>query len=244
MSEKNKQIDKYLIETKFPAELKKIPKGELNEEEQVIADKILNKEEITDDEFQQIKKTINRWRKAINKYDIDEIEDAQEKTVQIIKTSQELIDIMDDDDNRKITCELTYFGKIYQMTFNVKPLNDSRALQALSLDLDLFKDYSARDKQVYAKSQTGQKLTPEEQKIVEAINESINNNVEENQEELITKFLARQLRLADETEDNYEQRVEFWQKFPLNQRVSTFLEVEKLLGLTEDDNYKLFPTSK
>ncbi len=239
----NKEINQYLIDVKFPEELKKIPEEELTEEEQKIANKIKNKEKISDDEFETIKKALGRWRKAINKYDINKINDAHNKTVEVIKTSHQLIEVLDAEDYRKLTCQLPYFGKIFQMTFKVKPITDSRALQALSLDLDLFKDYNAYEKRLFAKSQSGQKLSMEEAKIVEKINEQINKNAEENQDELITKFLAKQLILEDEEEDNFEERLIFWKKFPLNQRISVFVEVERLLGLTEDDNFKLFPTS-
>ncbi len=239
----SKEINQYLLDVKFPEELKRIPKEELNKKERKIAEKIQNHEKIDDEEFQIIKKALGRWRKAISKYNINEISEAHNKTVEVIKTSNDLIKILDKDDYRRLTCQLPYFGKIFQMTFKVKPITDSRALQALSLDLDLFKDYNAYEKRLFAKSQSGQKLSLEEAKIVDKINNEINKNAEENQDELITKFLANQLILEDEREDNFEERLTFWKKFPLNQRISVFVEVERLLGLTEDDNFRLFPTS-
>ena len=238
----NNEINKYLLDVKFPQELEKIPKGELSLEEEIIAEKVKNHEKISEEEFDIIKEVLSRWRGAITKYNVDDIKDAHNKTVEIIKTSKDLISVLDDEDSRKLKLELPYFNKTYVMTFKVKPITDSRALQALNLDLNLFQDYSAYDKQVYAKAQKGAKLSSEEVKIVNHINEELNANIEQNQDELITKFLAHQLVLEGDVEDNLEERITFWEKFPLNQRVTTFMEVERLLGLTEDSDFKLFPT--
>lgn len=237
----NPEMDRKLLQIKFPKELEKIPVEYLTDEELELKEKVLKTpEEITDEELKKVKELTGRWRKAIQKYDIDEIEEAHEKTVKIIRKSNELIDVLDNA-TRKLTVRLPFFGEIYEMTFNVKPITDSRAIQALTLELDLFKDYSQRDKQIYVKAQNGQKLSPEEAKIVEHLNDKLQARAEENQDELIKKFLAHQLLFEDDDEDNYEERLKFWEKFPLNQRVAVFMEVEKLLGLTEDDNFELFP---
>ena len=128
------------------------------------------------------------------------------------------------------------------MEFQIQPINDSRALQGLALELNLFKNYTEEDKKIFTKSQIGETLTPEEGKVVNKINKELEKTLENNQDEIMIKFLARQLKLNDT--DTHEKMVEFWSKFPINARVSVFLQVEEMLGLTESADFELFPVSK
>ena len=107
--------------------------------------------------------------------------------------------------------------------------------------MDLFKDYTQEEAQLYAKAQGGATLTREEQHIVDKITQELNEKANEQQDEIILTFLANQLRLPNSTDD-YEKRKEFWRKFPFNAKFSVWSQVQNRLGLNEETNEKLFPT--
>ena len=129
------------------------------------------------------------------------------------------------------------------MDFEIKQLDDSRAIQSLQVHLDIFKDYTQEEAQLYSKAQTGAKLTTEEQHIIDRINQELNEKANEQQDEIILTFLANQLRLPESSQD-YEKRLEFWRKFPFNAKYSVWIQLQDRLGLTEESNEKLFPTIK
>ncbi len=251
MSKKNKKqhktkeqlasLERDLYHTTFRKEAEQIPLERLPSDEQLILLKCINGEEPTNEEFAKLKAILVRYREHIQKYQPQKTLEDAEQVVKIIKTEQELLDILDNPKRRRLLVHLPIDGQIYEMDFEVKPLEDSRAIQSLQVHLDLFKDYSQEDAILYAKAQQGQTLTVEEQHIVDKITQELNDKANEQQDEIILTFLANQLRLPNSTDD-YEKRKEFWRKFPFNAKFSVWSQIQDRLGLTEEDNNKLFPT--
>lgn len=253
MSKKNKKpkktkkqlqsLEKDLYKTTFKKEAEQIPLERLPSDEQLVILKCINEEEPTDEEFSKLKEILVRYREHIQHYKPAETIENAEQVVQIIKTEQELLDILDAPERRKLLVHLPIDGQIYEMDFEILQLEDSKAIRSLQVHLDLFKDYTQEEAQLYAKAQTGTKLTREEQHIVDRITEELNEKANEQQDEIILTFLANQLRLPNSSDD-YEKRKEFWQKFPFNAKFSVWSQVQNRLGLTEEANEKLFPTLK
>lgn len=253
MSKKNKKpkktkkqlqsLEKDLYKTTFKKEAEQIPLERLPSDEQLVLLKCINEEEPTDEEFSKLKEILVRYREHIQHYKPAETIENAEQVVQIIKTEQELLDILDAPERRKLLVHLPIDGQIYEMDFEILQLEDSKAIRSLQVHLDLFKDYTQEEAQLYAKAQTGTKLTREEQHIVDRITDELNEKANEQQDEIILTFLANQLRLPNSSDD-YEKRKEFWQKFPFNAKFSVWSQVQNRLGLTEEANEKLFPTLK
>lgn len=253
MSKKNKKqhktkeqlqaLEKDLYHTTFRREAEQIPIERLPSDEQLVILKCINGEEPTSEEFTKLKEILVRYREHIQKYKPQETVENAEQVVQIIKTEQELLDILDNPKRRRLLVHLPVDGNIYEMDFEIKPLEDSKAIRSLQVHLDLFKDYTDEESILYAKAQQGQKLTREEQHIVDKITEDLNEKANEQQDEIILTFLANQLRLPDSSDD-YEKRKEFWRKFPFNAKFSVWSQIQDRLGLTEETNEKLFPTLK
>lgn len=253
MSKKNKKhhktkdqlasLEKELYKTSFKKEAEQIPLERLPSDEQLVLLKCINGEEPTPEEFTKLKEILVRYREHIQHYKPQETVENAEQVIQIIRTEQELLDILDNPERKKLLVHLPIDNKLYEMDFEVKPLDDSRAIQSLQVHLDLFKDYSDEEAQIYAKAQNGIRLTREEQHIVDKITQDLNDKANQQQDEIILTFLANQLRLPDST-DNYEKRKEFWRKFPFNAKMSVWLQIQDRLGLTEQANEKLFPNIK
>ena len=254
MSKKNKNkpkktkeelqaLEKDLYKTTFRKEAEQIPLERLPSDEQLVILKCINGEEPTNEEFTKLKAILVRYREHIQHYKPQETIDNAEQVIQIIKTEQELLDILDNPQRRRLLVHLPIDNNIYEMDFEILQLEDSKAVRSLQVHLDLFKDYSDEETMLYAQAQQGQRLTREEQHIVDKITEDLNEKANEQQDEIILTFLANQLRLPNSSDD-YEKRKEFWKKFPFNAKMSVWMQIQDRLGLTEQANEKLFPTLK
>ena len=241
--EKAAKMEKHLLKTQFPMECEEIPFEELNEEEQSVVTKCINHEELTDEEFTLLKATLQRYREHIRKHKPKETLEAYEKTEEMILTEDEWLKIVDDKTNRILRVNVPYNSKWYPMEFEILPLDDSNVVSTLQTHIDLFKDYSRDEMVAWNKAQQGQMVSPEEQQIVAKINRELEAKQSEDHITSMNNFLASQLRLPNSTSDK-DKRVEFWQKFPFITKSAIMIKVEERLGLTDQQNEKLFPTSE
>lgn len=240
--EKAEKMEKHLLKTTFPLECQELPFDKLTTEEQDAVTKCINHDNLNDKEFQLLKKTLQKYRKAINNYKPSETIESVEKTVQIIKTEQELLDLLDSPEMKKLLVHLPINNQIYELEFEILPLDNSKAIKSIGMQLDLFKDFSKEETQIYTKAQAGKELSIEEQNVLDEMNKEIIKRSDEQQEEIMITLLANQLKLPDSNHD-VEERKKFWEKFPFNAKVSIFMKVQEKLGLTEYSNEKLFPIS-
>lgn len=239
--EKAKKMEKHLLKTQFPMECEELPFDELQPDEQEVVTKCMNHDDLTDDEFALLKKTLQRYRKAINKHRPAETVEAFEKTKEMITTEQEWLDLLNDEDVWTLRVNVPFNSKWYPMKFEILPLDDSSIVETLQLHVDLFKDYSRDEIILWNKSQQGQIITPEEQQIVEKMAKEIESKNSEERITSMNNFLASQLRLPNSSSD-FNKRLEFWEKFPFVTKSAIMFKVEDKLGLTDQSNEKLFPT--
>ena len=238
--EKAEKMERHLLKTQFPMECQELPLEALSQEELVVVNKCMCYQELTDDEFTLLKATLQRYRGIINTYKPTETIEAMEKTVQIIRTEQDLIDILDNPSNKILKVNLTYDNQVYPLEFEILPVDDSRIVDYMQMNIDLFKDYNEDEKQLFMKSQQGENLTPEEIAVVEKMNRELSEIASQEKTRLIDGFLASQLRLPESSQD-YDKRKEFWNKFPFMEKWAIVQRVEEKLGLTEKSNEELFP---
>ena len=238
--EKAAMVEQELLKTQFPLECEEIPLEALNQDERKVVIKCIDHMELTDDEFTLLKATLEKYRGAITKYRPTETVEAMENTVRIINTEKEFLDILNDESNKKLRVHLTYQGQVYEFNFEILPVDNSRIADYMEMNIDLFKDYSEDEKQLFNKAQEQENLTPEEQIIVEKMTKDINAIAGEEKAKLVDGFLASQLRLPESSQD-YTNRLLFWKKFPFMEKWAVVGKVEERLGLTETANEKLFP---
>lgn len=234
-------IEKELLKTRYPLECESLPMEALDSEEQRVVQKCINGEQFNDKDFKLLKKTLQKYREIITEQRPDEVIDDIEKTIQIIKTEKDLLDLLDAPERRKLLVHLPIGTKTVSLDFDVEPLDDSRVVDSLQMQLDLFRDFSKKEQQTYNRAQAGQTLTREEKAVVDNMNTRINEMVSEHNEEICNKVLASQLRLP-ESSQSYDDRLYFWTRFPFNAKFSIFMRVQNMLGLTEQDSEELFPT--
>ena len=235
-----KKMEQHLLKTQFPLECKQIPLEALTREEHIVVSKCMAEQELTDEEFTLLKQTLQKYRKAINKYKPAETLEAVEKTHNMILTEQDWLDIVDDKTNRMLKVNVPYNGNWYPMEFEVLPLDDSRVVQTLQTHIELFKDYKPSEIQLFTKAQDGQTITPEEQAIVNKMTKDIEAKASEDRISTINHFLASQMRLPNSDTD-IQKRIKFWERFPFMTKSAIMIKVEERLGLTERSNRELFP---
>ena len=240
--EKAAKLERHLLKTQFPLECEEIPLDSLSHEEQVVVIKCMDHVDLTDDEFTLLKKTLQRFRKAINEYRPSETVEAFEKTQQMIQTEQDWLDIVNNKANRILKVNVPYNGEWYNMEFEILPLDDSRVVSTLQTHIDLFKDYSQEELTIWTNAQQGLMISPEEAEIVKRMNNEIEEKNSEDRITSMNNFLAAQLRLPNSTSD-MDKRLEFWEKFPFVTKAAIMGKVEERLGLTDQSSEKLFPSS-
>lgn len=236
------EMEKQLLKTTFPLECESLPLEKLNEEEQNVVNKCMNHEDLNDEEFKLLKATLQRYRPALQKYKPDETLGNVEKSIKLIKTEQEFLDLMDDEYEKYLTVLLpTRKGKL-QFEFEVLPLTDSRVVEALELQVSLFKDYSIEETSIYATATTknDEDLTKEEREVLEKMNKDLTEKISQQRIASVDNFLANQLKIKDSDAD-IEVRRKFWRKFHFYAKFSVFINVQNRLGLNEINNAELFP---
>ena len=239
--EKAAMVEKELLKTQFPLECEELPLESLTQEERIVVIKCMDHMALTDDEFVLLKATLEKYREYITKYRPTETVEAMENTIQIINTEQEFLDILNDESNKMLRVHLTYQGQVYEFNFEILPVDDSRIVDYMEMNIDLFKDYSNEEKQLFTKAQENkEELSSEEQAIIEKMTKEINAMAGQEKAKLIDGFLASQLRLPKSSQ-NYNDRLIFWKKFPFLEKWAVVGKVEDRLGLTETANEKLFP---
>ena len=237
------KMEKHLLKTQFPMECEELPYDDLTSDEQTVVGKCIAHEDLTDDEFSLLKKTLQKYRKHIHKHKPKETLEAVDAVQEMILTEDDWLKIVDDKTSRLLKVNVPFNGKWYPMEFEILPLDDSNVVTTLQTHIDLFKDYSRDDMVTWNKAQQGQVMSPEEQQIVDKMNREIEAKNSEDRIASMNNFLAAQLRLPESTSD-FNRRLEFWQKFPFVTKSAIMIRVEERLGLTDQQDEKLFPTGE
>ena len=238
---KAEKMEKHLLKTQFPKECEELPFDKLDAEEQAVVTKCINHEELSDDEFSLLKMTLQKYRKHIRKHKPSETVEAYENTEQMILTEKDWLALVNDKSARMLKVNVPLNGKWYPMEFEILPLDDSSVVHTMQTHVKLFDDYDKNELHAWAKAQQGHEVSLEEQEIVDKITREIEAKQSEDRISSMNTFLAAQLRLPNSTSDE-NIRIEFWKKFPFIVKSAIMFKVEDRLGLTDQQDEKLFPT--
>ena len=237
MNDKKQRMEAVLLKTKFPEEAKQVPREDLTERESEILDKCIAQEDLTTVEIKILKRVLNKYRDYIDEY--KDVSEGVDQAAKIIKTEQDLLDILDNPENKKLRVNLPFNGETYELNFNVAPLTDSRAVQNLQLQIDLFSDFNEKEKLIYNKGSTGQGMSREESLVYDKLVRRVTEKAQVSQDEMVNKLLSSQLTLEGSDAD-IDTRLEFWKKFPFTVKMLVFMRVQDKLGLAEVDQEALF----
>lgn len=234
----SKAIEEFWVKNQLPKEVESLPYEILTDEEKYIVDKVRNGKELTQEEIDIIKRTRKEYEEPLKKYDANEIIKSNELLNEQIGTEQELLDFIYNQERPVIKMNLKVNGVPKTFNFTVKPLEDSRAVKMLEQHIDIFKDLSQEERNIYGKFERGEGLNDKERRVLEHIQNKINENRAVSQLEEITTFLAYQLE--EPRSLDLEQKKEFWKQFNFMHRMALYSRVMEALGLTQEFNEKLF----
>lgn len=237
-------LESQLLRTVWVSEAKEIldfvPQEDLTKTQQKVLQKCVDKEDLTPNQLTELKKVLQKYRGALQKISPREALDNYDEAVKIMTTEEEFIALMQADEQRYLDVNLNVNGKDIAFTFEVLPLNDSRVVEALELNIDLFRDYSADEINTYNKFARGEYITEEEAGIIGEMNKKIMEKQSSKKIQAMDNFLSYQLKIKD-SHSTVDERLKFWKYFPFNAKASIFMRVQSMLGMTEESNEKLFP---
>lgn len=256
MSKKNKEIIKpnkelneeefiqdFWVKNELPKQVETLPYDKLTHKEQKIINKIRKGKKLKKHELDIIKQTTSKYQVALKKYDAEEITEAYEEFNDIIQTEQELLDLVDAQNKPqklRMKCRFNINGKLkYKIIeFTVHPLDDSRAVEITQTHIDIFQNLNPKENNILLKHQKGETLTQAEKEVIEHINKKVMGEQLEERMEAVNRLLASQV--TPPSNGTLEERMKFWEKFHFNDKMSLFLRVQDLLGLTEARDNELF----
>lgn len=235
--------EKFLWDTKYPRECKKLPYDYLEDDEKKLVDKCINKEELTEKEQKDILSLLKDYRGFFEEYDADKLEKNLETSEKIVKTQSELLRLIHDENRYRIDMNYYLNGEKFLLQMRIKPFTDKQYLEAQDNQFGLFDDLNINERKVVSKAQNKQPMSPEETKMYKSIMDKINEKAEDNDFliNVINEFLADRIVFVDDTETSFEDNIKFWQEVDLSTRVSLFHEVRNRLQLTETFREDLFP---
>ena len=239
-------IDKQQLQTRFLEECKRLPYEYLEPYEKELADKCLNKKILSDKELADLKEMLGNYRPFLKKYDSVELEENLDQNLKIIKTSDELLRLLNDPNRFRIDMNYTIGNETFLLKLKIKQLPDSDYISLLDTQTRVFRELNDSEKRVYAKASTNQQLSPEEAKMQKHIQDKINERAvdyESNAQD-ITEMLARIVDFVDDPDKTYTEKLYFWQQIDLPTRILLFNKIKEKLNISDKTEEELFPTPR
>lgn len=240
-----KTLEDKLLKTSWIKEaeevLEFVPHEDLTKTQINVLTKCVEKKDLTENQKKELKKILQKYRAILQKIRPKETVEQYNEAVQMMKSEKDFIELMQSDEHKTLIVHLATDEGNLGFEFEVLPLKDSRVVDALEVNIDLFRDYSLDDINTYNKFVKGEEVTEEEAKIIGQMNKKIIERESAEKIKVMDNFLANQLKLKG-NDSSVEERKQFWELFPFNQKTSVFLRVQDKLGMNEQSNLKLFPT--
>lgn len=239
----DKARDEFLLKTRFPEECKRLPLDYLAVSERELAEKCINKEELTETEISDLKKLLADYRGFFKDYDIVKVEENIEDNLKIIKTSDDLLRLLNDPNRYRIDMIYNISGQRCLLQLKLKQIPDSDYISLLDAQTRIFKKLNNSEKKVYGKLSRGEELSLEEANMQKQIQDKIDEitfNYEDNAKQF-TDILAKVVDFVDDPEKPYAEKLAFWKSVDLGARILLFTKVKEKLNIGMDIEEDLFP---
>lgn len=237
-------LDENNLKIRFPEECKRLPMEYLEESEKTLANKCINHEQLTDKELSDLKKLLNDYRPFMKRYDPIKIEENLEENVRTIKSSSELLRLLDDPNRYRFDMHYKINGELVRLQFRLKPVSDTEYIELLDVQTRIFKDLDKNEKLVYSKLTNGQVMSPEEEKMVQHIQDKIVEkfgDVDRNNDNILN-FLIDHVEFIDDTALPRSERERFWREMDLGTRALVYNKCKDILKIDEELEVDLFPS--
>ena len=223
-----------------------IPLKKLSKKEKRLVKSCLDgNTDFTDDEMEILAEVVARYGEAVKESNATELLENQEKVIDTINTERELLDLLEKEQgHQELTVDLPFKCGKKRVTFEVLPINDSRALTTLEAHASIFDDFTVEEKNFFNKAQNNpDNLTKEELDVYNHLLKRLNDNALNNSEEMIIELLSHQLKIKGQ-DLNVETNRRIWGMMKFNVKMAIFLRIEDMLGLKDFDTNELFPVTQ
>lgn len=236
--------DEFAYKVRFPEECKKLPMEYLTAEEIHLATKCINQDTMAPDELKQLKQLLAKYRPYMKEYDVQQVEKNLEDNVRIIKSSKELLSLLDDPNRYRFDMHYRLNGELLRLQFRIKPLSDEEYSDILSVQTRIFRNLENEEKVTYAKMLNNMELTQEEanmqqhiqDKIVEILGDVDDTN------ERVTQFLIDHVEMsADDETLSHDIQVKLWHTIDIGTRNLIYAKCKEILKIDEELETELFP---
>ncbi|MCR5026997.1 MAG: hypothetical protein K6A34_06120 [Methanobrevibacter sp.] len=244
-TEEKEFIDQHLLKTQYLTECKQLPLDVLEEDEITIVEKCLNQEELTDEELSYLKEVLYKYREAMKKLDVANVDESVETVRKHIKSEKELLALIDELEEN-YTLQMIYKlknGEEVILDLIVKPLTDSQAISEMQAHANLFKELNTSERVVWGKVMSGQQIfTDEERKLAEHIAEKYEEKEYDMDYKIagMREFLARQVEFENASFKSYNQKLKFWNKIEVMTVIDLYNKVRQMLHIDEEKTENLF----
>lgn len=242
--EEQKERDEFLLKNRFPDECKRLPIDYLEENEKVIVNKCINQERLTDEELTNLKQLLADYRPFLKRYDPIKIEENLEENVRTIKSSSDLLRLLDDPNRYRFDMHYKINGELVRLQFRLKPVSDTEYIDLLNVQTRIFKELENNEKLVYSKFTNNQQLSPEEQKMMQHIQDKIVakfGDVDKNNDQILN-FLIEHVELLNDTALSRQEREHFWKEMGPGIRALVYEKCKHILKIDEELEVDLFPS--
>lgn len=232
-------------QTTWRTEAMQIPLASVKDkEEQEVLVKCINMEDLSPEEHTILEGVLARYRPAIQKYKPLETMENYDESERQLTARTRFLQLLDEQEKPQ---ELTVYYPLNnneerKLHLLVKPVTDAQAILEVSGALELFKDYTAEETQVFTDYQNGKTQTPEEIAIAKKIEMDIAIRNADTVKNTAIEFLSRQTTFSDE-ECTYEEMKEIYTRMNIGILLLIFNKVKDLAHLEDVDTEKIFRDS-
>lgn len=242
--EEEKFIDQQDLKNRFPEECKRLPLEYLDENEKILAQKCINQEEFNDEELKELKQLLADYRPFLKRYDPIKIEENLEENIKIIRSSSELLRLLDNPDRYRFDMHCKLKGELIRLQFRLKPVSDSDYIELLDVQSRIFKELDANEKIAYSKLTSDQPMSQEEEKMIQQIQDKIVEkfgDVDKHNDHIF-EFLLNNVELIVDPPFTREEYVSLWKELGLGTRALVYEKCKELLRIDEELEVELFPS--
>lgn len=244
--EEEKFIDQQDLKNRFPEECKRLPLDYLDDDEKRIVEKCINQEEFTTEELTKLKQLLADYRPFLKRYDPIKIEENLEENVRTIKSSSELLRLLDNPNRYRFDMHCKLNGEIVRLQFRLKPVSDRDYITLLDVQSRIFRELDNNEKIAYSKLTNNQPLSSEEEKMIQHIQDKIVEkfgDVDKNNDHIF-EFLMNNVELLTEPPLSHDEYEHLWKELGLGTRALVYEKCKELLKIDEDLEVDLFPSIK
>lgn len=234
-----------LSKTKWRIEALQIPQEDIIcEKELKVLQKCIDREDLDDKELDLLETVLAKYRPAINEIKPMETLETYHDNIEYVEDEHAFLELLDQE-ARDQTLNMYYpllNGKEAKLELTVKPITDAKAIMDVGENLDLFKDYTQEEIQIYNDYQMKKEQTPEEIAIATKLQEEIAVVNADRIKDVAIEFLALQTTFKDK-DSSYEDMKQIYSKMQVGYLLLLFARVKDMTHLDGVETEKIFRQS-